>query len=465
MIQTTSDPSESITAMKGYTTMKVYQRTRLTSRLTLAGGVTLALFVVFGHAARAQYLQTYFPPGVPGYGTSAGVTVMSRARPLYQSQGLQAGGFTVRPSLYEAFGYNSNPNGSNAGTSAFLQTSAAVSAESNWSRNALGVSLTADNYAYFAQPSQNYTNWAASLGGGYTIGSNNLSLGYSHLSLHQTLNDVGAVQSTTPVHYNVDDVRSDYTFDLGRYSVTPNIDVQNLTFDSATIQGKNVSQSYRNRVVVVGGVTGRYNLSDQRNLIVVLQGVDSNFANQVAGQPSSDSTGVLGLAGLDYQADGPWRYRLLAGLEQRSFTASQYKTHIAPIVVGQAIWTPTGLTTVTGSIARTIEAPASVGNSGFTYTTASVGADHELYRNILLQGQVSVQLAQYLQGGGSQTSYTLGAGASWLLNRNVRLSLNYTFTETTSSQATTFNGTPNITTTNSGPSSGNLAFLALHLGL
>jgi hypothetical protein len=442
------------------------QRIQSTRYLPLAGTCALVLLVAYGRPARAQYIETYFPAGVPGYDTAQGVTVLSRLRPEYQAPGIQVGSFTVRPHLDEAIGYDSDPNGTNrGGSSAFVRTSPSVSASSDWSRNALGASVTADSYQYFSQPSQNYTNWTASIGGGYTIGRSNLTLGYSHLSLNQNPTEVGAVQSDSPIHYDVNDVRSDYTFYFGRFSVTPNIDFQTYTYNNAVVLGQTVSQAYRDRNVLLGGATLRYSLSDQRSVVAVLEGVNSNFTQPEAGQPSNDSTSVLALAGLDYQAEGPWRYRVLGGLEERSFSASQYKTHIAPIVLGQAIWTPTGLTTVTGSIARTIESPAASGSSGYTYSIAQLGVDHELFRNIILQARAGFQLAQYLQGGGNQTSYTLGAGASWLLNRNVRLSLNYAFSDTSSSNATTFNGVPNITTTNSSQSTRNVAFLALHLGL
>jgi hypothetical protein len=91
--------------------------------------------------------------------------------------------------------------------------------------------------------------------------------------------------------------------------------------------------------------------------------------------------------------------------------------------------------------------------------------DHELYRNILLEGRSRLQIAQYLQGGGSETSYTLGGGINWLLTRNVRLSLDYGFTQQTSSQANTYNGVPNLTSTNSGSFTRNIVLLGLHFAI
>lgn len=416
--------------------------------------------------ARAQYIESYFPAGVPGFDTAQGVTVLSRLRPLYEEPGVHVGNFVVRPMLEEGIGYDSNVSGLSGGpSSAFLRTAPAISANSQWSRNSLGVALSADNYQYFDASKQTYTNWTAAIGGGYAIGRDNLTVAYSHLSLNQNATDVGAVASDTPVHYLVDAARVAYALDFGRIVVTPNVDVEDYRFDSTTVQGLSVSQAYRDRVVLSGGVAARYALSDQRNLLFVIRGIRSHFTEPQPGQPTYNSTGVLALAGIDYQATGPWRYRLLLGFEERSFAFSGFKSHVAPIVEGSVIWTPSGPTTVSGQIARAIEDPAAEGNSGYTYTTARLVLDHELQRNLLFQGRTGVQIAQYLEGGGTQTSYTVGAGLSWLLNRNMRLSLDYNFTAQSGSQTTTYNGVPTVTSFNNGPFSRNIVLLAMHFGL
>ena len=43
-----------------------------------------------------------------------------------------------------------------------------------------------------------------------------------------------------------------------------------------------------------------------------------------------------------------------------------------------------------------------------------------------------MQRADYLQGGGQSNGFSLGAGVTWLLNRNLRLSADYNFTDQTS---------------------------------
>ena len=283
-------------------------------------GIGAASVLTWPTVSRAQYLETYFPTSVPGYDQQLGVTVLSRQRPLYDQPGIHAGSFLIKPTLDEATGYDSNPIGINSAPGSWLlKTSPSVTANSEWSRNSLGVSLSADNYQYWNTPNDSYTNWTAAIGGGYTIGRNDLTLAYSHLSQHQSPGDVGAVPADTFIHYQVDDIRSAYTVDLGRLSFTPNIDARHYYFDNTTIQGVPTSQQYRNRYVLSEGVTTRYALSEQRNLLLVIQGFQTRYTDIPAGTPTTNSNSVVALAGVDFVTAGVWRYQLLAGLQVRTF--------------------------------------------------------------------------------------------------------------------------------------------------
>lgn len=443
---------------------------RLLGTVPFAHGKALALAfamsLFWARPSQAQFINQYFPQDVPGYGQEPGVTVASRLRPAYDPLGVRLNAFTLQSQLTEGIGYNSNAAGlSHSPGSFFLNTAPSLTLNSDWSRNQLGAAITLDDRRYFDAPAQNYTDWTATIGGGYTIGRHDLIIGYSHLSLHEDPSQIGSVPSTTPIPYNVDDLRASYTFEQGRLSFTPAFDVQRYQFGDSTMFGVSQSQSAQNRIVLTGGVETRYALSDQRSLVFVVQGIDSQFTDEPPSQPTNSSKSFLALGGIDYQASGVWRYRLLLGVETRIFDSSRYSTHTAPIAEGSVIWTPTGLTTVTGVLSRTIEDPASAGTGAYTYTRATLVVDHEYLRNVLLQGRFGFEAAEYLNGGGTQTNVKLGAGVKWLLNRNVRLSLDYSYTSQTGtgSRAT---GTVNpLVGTFSGSFTRNVVLLAVRLAL
>lgn len=384
----------------------------------------------------AQGLSMYFPSGNYGFDRDLGVTVLTRAHPLYDTPTIHLGGLTISPGLDQSLIYNSNLFGRPGSANWSSVTSGSVSVASDWSRNALGASIGFSRNQFFEAPSANYTDWHIGLGGGYTIGDGMLSVSYSHQFYHTIGVNIGTVQSDTPVLNQTDTGNISYTFHASRFTFTPNISASAYRYGSATQGGVVLDQSFLNRNVLAGGLTVRYSMSDAGGLLVVLRGIASRFPTTLAGQPSNNSNSVMLLGGFDYQAEGPLRYRFLAGVESRSFASSVFQTHTAPIVEGGVIWTPTELTTFTGSLSRVIEDPAAADTGSYVLSEANLVIDHELRRNVFLQARASGAYAEFFQnintGGGTQILYSMGVGATWLMNRYVRVSLNYDYTRQTS---------------------------------
>ena len=103
--------------------------------------------------------------------------------------------------------------------------------------------------------------------------------------------------------------------------------------------------------------------------------------------------------GFGDNADSVWRYRVLFGWEMRAFRASEFSTHQAPIAELALIWSPSGMTTLTATVTRSIEDAAQEGIAGYTYSRARVVIDHEYLRNVLLQASASVQYRELPAGG------------------------------------------------------------------
>ncbi|MBS0558657.1 MAG: outer membrane beta-barrel protein [Proteobacteria bacterium] len=416
------------------------------------------------HPATAQNIPVYFPSGSYGYDRQLGVTVLSRARPLYQQQGIHAGGFTVLPTFDEALFYNSDVTGAAGSGSWGVRTSGNVSAESNWERNSAAASVGFGNNVFFALPNDSYTDWNAAVGGTYQIGRDLLEGAFSHVTYHQFGTSLAALQSSTPVSNQTDTAHAAYSIDLNRISITPDFSFSAYRYGIATVQGQQISQTSLNRNVFAASLISRYSMSEEGGLLLVLRGIASDFPSPAPSQPSNNSTSYEVLTGLDYQANSVWRYRALVGIEVRDFQAAQYKTHTAPVLEASVIWTPTGLTTVTGTLSREIEDPTTAGNNGYVLTAARGVVDHELLRNVLLQGRVAVASATYLQTvNGTQTSYTLGGGVTWLINRTVRLSLDYDFTQQLGQVGGTNAANPG--TIASAPFTQSIAMLTLHIAL
>jgi hypothetical protein len=428
----------------------------------LLGAALAAVLLCAGVAGRAaaEMLDSLFPEGVPGYDAAPGVTVRSRLRPDAEPLGVRLGSFVVRPRLESGFGYDSNVlGGSPAQGSWLVRTQPSLLFGSDWSRNALGGYFAASDTRYLDIPSQGRTDATLSLGGALDIGRDRLTVGVAHLAQHQDRSELDALPTDRPVFFTLDDARVTYAASFSRWTLTPSIEVSHWQFGNTTIFGQPASQAYRDRTVIQSGLTLGYELAPRRHLIVVGRAIGQQYPNTPVGQASQDSTGYQLLAGLDYDDDAVWRYRLLVGGETRRFSA--FRTHNAVVAEADIAWMPSALTTLHGRLIRSIEDASQEGVSGFTYTGARLTLDHEYLRDVLLSASVGAQQAAFLQGG-QQSGYSLGLGATWLVNRSVRLSVTYDLTSLGGGRASVQPGSLQPAT---GASTRNLALLMVRFGL
>ena len=402
-------------------------------RLEVAASAVLAAILLSSGLAEAQIaerplLDQFLSPNNAG-GTSfqPGVTVVSRARPEYDSSGVQFGNFVIRPVLTESAGYESNVLGTTRPHgSPVISTNATLDASADWSITSVRASLSVDDERYPSQRQQSFTNWSAALGGSYEVGRDIVLARYAHSVSSQTPTSLDVAQLDQSLPITLDDVQLAYRFNLSRTFLQPTIDVASYTFQNGTAGGANYLQTYRDRVVVAPSLTAGYELSPRRNVVVVFRDADAAYSHPLPGQPRRNYNDAAVLGGLDYDADGVVRYRALVGYEYRRFQSSQYKTIQSPVAEASAIWTPTGLTTVTGTVARRIEDSADETTAAFTESYVQLRIDHEYLPNVLLRANAGIYFSSY-RGGAGQEFYTAGTGVTYLLNRNMQVAASYDF--------------------------------------
>ena len=392
---------------------------------TLAIAALLALATV---PAFAQLVDTYFPSGLIGYRDELGVTVGSRARPEFDPEGIRAGSFILRPDLGTGFGFASNPTGHRpARGSPFASNTGQLRVNSNWSSDNVAALFTVEDRRYLSLPSQSYTNWSGSLAKVFNLGaSDKLLLGVEHLNLNQIPTAINTQTLDRPGAYRIDQARIAYETSLGDFNIQPQLSFTTYRYDAVLSNRAILRQANRNRDVVDAQIVTKYSLAPLHDLLLVLRGASIHYVNPDRGVPTKDANAVAVLAGIDLAADAVWRLRALAGYQVRSFRSAGYRTASAPIAEVNVTFQPSGLTTVTGTLTRSIEDAAAETSGSFTSTLARITIDHELTRNILLNAHADVQTAEY-QGGGAETYTTMGTSVTWLMDRNLRLVGSYDY--------------------------------------
>ena len=385
-----------------------------------------------------QELESYLPASLPVLGTPSNVTVLTRPRPEYDPPGLREGSFVVLPLVAEGFGFDSNPRGApGQGGSAFVSTQASLSAVSDWARDGIGASASVDDRRYLQQPNLSRTDDSVSVGGRYDVATaDHLLLSATHADLHVEPTGIDALSNERAVPYHVNGGTASYLFNLfnlSSLSFEPFALLNDTTYGATQLGGgRSQSNSYLDNTTATEGVTARYELSPLRRLVAVVRSAQSSFSHPTPGLPRRDSVDVSVLGGIDYVADGLFRYRALVGYQIRDYASAAIKSQNAPVVEADVIWTPSLITTVEATVNRKIVNSTDPLVAAYTDTAARLQVEHEYLRDVLLNAHGSVESAEYQNNGGQQTIYGLGVGATWLLNHTQRVSATFDHTQSSS---------------------------------
>ncbi len=392
-----------------------------------------AISMVMPYTPSVSQVTDFLASAVPGYDQSQGVPTLAPARLATDNTGIHTESFVLHPAIETGFGYNDNVLGGRGSPSSVISSTKAVLAvNSDWDRNAIGAYLSADTEQYLDTPQQSQTNWTAAIGGTYTIGRGDLTFAYSHLYQHQGATSLNSVATTTPVPFTLEDLRAVYAVKIGDFTLTPNVDLSLWNFGTATIDGQRIDQKAQDRDVLQAGLAIDYDLSSRTGILGNVSVIDSRYLYSEPGAPAPSAISALGEAGVDYRFSGALRMRILLGLEAREFQSATYRSRIAPIGQASLIWTPTGLTTVTATLSRSIEDAVQASAGGYTYSRADLDVTHDLYRDVRLDAHVGIQDSEPLQANvASQTSVYAGVAATWQINRNISLTMSYQYTSQT----------------------------------
>ena len=421
-----------------------------------------SLLALLPVGASAQLLQRYLPQSVGPYEADPTMAVLQQGGADYRAAGVRIDDFVINPEITESDGYAQNPLGlaQGARSSPTIDTSAAVSLHSDWSRNSLSASASFDNSLYPNVHTADTNTSTVFLGGTIDIGDNQLSLGAGHVSANLGATDVLAFGLAAPVPYQTNDVRAEYTQVLGPLSITPGIDLTSFTFGRTVVGTEVVNDTGLDKNQIAGSVVGNYELAAGRNVVVALRETSAQFQH---GGSAGNYLASSILAGLDYVASDLFRYDILIGFEHRGFNGPIHSIN-TPLVEGAVLYSPNRLTTITAQFTREIADPTYNITNNLTYTSARLIGDYAFRRNVLLQGRAGLDLGAADGTSGSRLDTTFGAGVTWLLTRRVSLAANYDFVWAQGSGAGNF-----VTATGASINNAQLSYstatLTLHLQL
>jgi hypothetical protein len=350
-----------------------------------------------------------------------GVAVADRARPDYDPIPIPVGGFKLLPSLTADTGYQSNVYGSSeVKGDVFGEIIAAAQLNSNWAVNSLDVGGFLAGRAYPTQYKDDDYTYALNASGRYDVTSSEaLNAALSTQRVAQSRTSIADTLTTlSPTIYQLSSLELGSNSQFGRFRtyVTGRL----ATYDYLNAEGLDdvtLDQGYRDytdQEVLVGA---GYDLGGNREWF--LSGdYDRRRYWQDASANLRNGEGYQFLTGIRSEITPLIRGQIGLGYINETFDNPMFKSRSGLAVDTSIDYLATELTTVRFTARRYIEDVAIATSAGSLTTRVDLGVDHELYRNLILTGDVSYEHGDYIAITGHADLETIGVGAKWMLDRH-----------------------------------------------
>ena len=360
--------------------------------------------------------------GPPRGGEGSGRTVISRRRPDYDPIGLQLGSFRLLPSVQMRGGYDGNvfaqPGASSDVYGALLGQALL---NSQWNRNEVSLDAFVSERVYADSPSENgFTYRAHGLGRLDIARQSSLSLDLNQERVFLRRGATAEILTTRrPTRYQLSSAALTYRQGFNRLSADVSTYYGHYNYENAeTPGGAPLDFSFRDYDLYRGGVELRY-ATGGGPIFFASATADLRRYN-TRGLVARDSNGVEVLAGVTGEISPLIRGRLGIGYIQTDFSDPSINSRGRISFDVNLNYLITELTTINLSGRRyfsnvsVINAP-----SGLT-TEVSLGADHELLRNLVLSASTTYRQTDYVSIDAQAHSWALGGGARLLLTRQIR---------------------------------------------
>jgi hypothetical protein len=376
-----------------------------------------------------------------------GETVTDRPRPDYDPIGQRVGSFILYPNATFQESYETNILGSPTQPVGDFISSLAPSLDmkSDWNNHALNFHADGSIQKYAEHSSQDYNDYTFGSDGRLDIDRDAQlfgTLGYSERhepvwspdnpgNVHPSLVTIvpepytdfsGSVAGQKA--FNRLSFRLDATYDDFRFS-----DVTSASGIPVPMHLEDYSQEQLT-------LRTTYELAPLRQiyLLTSYNWIDYAAAADLGGF-NRTSNGYMAALGTRYDLTGIVFADFYAGYLDQSYKDPRLPAITGPAAGLKLTWNVTRLTTITGSFNRSLAETILPGASGYFDTNSEIRIDHELLRNVILNGSIGYEQDAFHGVQRIDNYYLAGLGAKYLLNHNFWLSIGYTFQTRDSSQS------------------------------
>ncbi|HEY1506266.1 MAG TPA: outer membrane beta-barrel protein [Stellaceae bacterium] len=417
-------------------------------RTETASAAVVALLLMSG-AAAAQSVQPI--PAFPGNALEPsavgpeGTTVGNRERPDYDALGLRLGSFTIHPSLAAAGVYDSNIFATSGGAQSdfYADLTPSISINSDWNRHAVAASVSEESKLYASHTTENVNNVNANAGGRYDIENQVYLVGAGAYTLtHEDRSSPDAALGRNPTEYKQTVGYLGFVHEPGRLGFRVDGTLTSYDYNNAVngVTGATIDQQFRDRIEYVIAPRISYEIIPGYRAFLrfvgndrVYNAVDPNL------NVKRNSHGWEVDAGTAVEITRLITGEIYGGYLEQDYDSPVWKSPQSFAFGGNLIWNITPLWSIKGSASQSVAETDIAPASSSTESNVAVVVEHELLRNVILTGNAGYIHDSYNGIIRTDDTFLIGAGAKYLLNRNLRLSANLTYSSRSSTSTATTN--------------------------
>ena len=352
-----------------------------------------------------------------------------RAKPDYDAQGVRAGAFIIMPKADLSARYDDNVFATTSGRISdwiFVGTPS-VEIRSNWNNHALNFKADAEIGRYADQTRENYEDYSIGVDGRLDIlRGSDITGNASYLRGHEERGSPNDVGGRNPTEYDLMAAGLEYQRSVGRISVKAGGDIRRYNFDNVQGLGTTIiNNNVRDRDEYSINAQAGYELV--QSTVAFLRGT-YNW-RQYDDDKTRNSKGYAVTVGTNFRLSGVTQGEVFVGYRNQRYDPGAFGNTKGLTYGGSLYWAPTALTTVTVTLVNEVEETIVSTSSGFVASSISARVDHELLRNVMLNAVAGYTRDTYKRSPRKDNYWEVGAGAKYLLNRNLGLGVNYRYSK------------------------------------
>lgn len=353
-----------------------------------------------------------------------GEGVQERTARRFEPEGTRSGSFLVFPSVGVTGRFDDNIFSTNANEVDDFVTliEPELRLQSDWNNHALNFIAGAEFGRFSDRSRENYEDFVVGFDTRLDVRrSTNLTAGAAFNGEHEERSSPDDVAGLEPTEINVTSAQVGFFSRLNRVSFGLNGNGSRLDFDDATTAaGAVINNDDRDRAEYDASVRVGLEINPTTEAQVVASYNQTEYdasLDDLGFNRESDGYAVQG--GMVIDVTGTVFIDFLVGVFEQSFDDVRLaKVDGSTFQLG-VDWDATPLITVTVAVSRSVEETTLGGTSGVLRTSAAVGIDHELRRDIILSADVSNFSEDFRGINRDDQTVDFSAGAQYLIHPRI----------------------------------------------